>query len=259
MQSKLSVNDPIDLYLPEFKSLTPSRSIHHLLTHTAGFPGAIGNDYDPITEKEFIQMALESVRNTTFKESYNYSNVGYSLLAIIVERVSGLKYEVFLNEYLLGPAGLHHTGYVIPKWDINNIAIGYHKGKAWGRPVDKEWSEDGPFLHLKGNGGILSTTGDLYKWHKALMGDDVLSAEAKKKYYKKHVPESADESSFYGYGWAIFPTDNRGDLIAHNGGNGIFFADFLRFLDTDQIIIVLSNASNRTSEDLAPKLAGIIN
>ena len=223
MNLKLSVNDAIELYLPEFKNLTPSRSIHHLLTHTAGFPGAIGSDYDPINEETFVEKALESVMEKSWDHNYEYSNVGYSLLAIIIERVSGMKYEEYLAQMLFEPAGMENTGYVIPVWKTESVAIGYRKSDRWGTPLEKRWSLDGPYLHLKGNGGILSTTVDLYKWHLALKGNHVLSEEAKEKYYKKHVAESADESSFYGYGWAIFPSQNKGDLIAHNGGNGVFF------------------------------------
>ena len=258
MQGKLSVNDPLSTYfdnVPEDKS---DISLHHLLIHSSGLTGAIGDDYDAITEEAFVSQAFQTPLLFSVGSAYEYSNVGYSLLAIIIEKVSGQGYEEFLSEHLFQPAGMHQTGYVIPAWDTARIAVGYKNGRAWGKPNSKNWAGDGPYLHLKGNGGILSTTEDLYKWHWALLGEEILSSEAKKKYYGKHIREGADADSFYGYGWAIFPTPRNTDLVAHNGGNGIFFADFWRYLEEDITIIVMTNSSTRYSGEIAMQIAGTL-
>ncbi len=254
MQGRLLVTDPVSKYLPEFRTVQKDRTLHQLLTHTAGFPGAMGGDYDAISESDFIDLAIDRADWSKDDPSYEYSNVGYSLLAIIIERVSGMDYEAFLSKYLFQPADLKNTGYLLPDWQDDMLATGYKKKKIWGKPNDKNWSEKGPYLHLKGNGGILSTVEDLYRWKQVLETDKILSSEARAKYFEAQVPEEAGGNTFYGYGWVIIPHEKMGTIITHNGGNGIFFADFWNFRDSDDTVIVLSNASNRYTEELALSL-----
>ena len=258
MQGKLSTDDKMVDYIAGVPENLKHITLHHLLTHSAGMEGAIGHDYEEISENDFIEKALKTVTASRIGKEYEYSNVGYSLLAIIIEKVSGMKYEAYLRKFLFLPAKMEHTGYVLPQWSTENIAVGYKKNKAWGKPIEKKWAEDGPHLHLKGNGGILSTVDDLYKWHLALESGSILSEKALKKYYHPHIKEDPSGRSFYGYGWAIFPTPRKTHLIAHNGGNGIFFADFWRYRSEEITIIVLANTSNRYSEDMASEIAGIM-
>jgi hypothetical protein len=124
------------------------------------------------------------------------------------------------------------------------VAHGYGPEGDWGTPLDKAWAPDGPWWNLRGNGGILSTVGDFYKWHQALEGEAILSKEEKEKYFKPWVPENEEGSSFYGYGWAIARTPRGTRLITHNGGNGIFGADFRRYVDEGVVIIAGSNQAS---------------
>ncbi len=257
MNGKLSVEDLMSKYFDDVPDDKKDITLHHLLTHSAGFPGGIGDDYEDISTEDFISRALNTPLRFTPGSDYNYSNVGYSLLAIIIEKVSGQSYENFLRENLFLPAGMESTGYLIPKWNGSLMATGYRNNNRWGKPTEK-WTSGQVSWHLKGNGGILSTVKDMYKWHEALLTDDILSAEAKAKYYKPHVREGEGAESFYAYGWAIFPTPRKTNLIAHNGGNGVFFADFWRYLEEDLTIIVMCNSSNRYAERIASQIAGII-
>ncbi|MEO7508019.1 MAG: serine hydrolase, partial [Pyrinomonadaceae bacterium] len=104
------------------------------------------------------------------------------------------------------------------------------------------WDQDAPYLHLKGNGGILSTTEDLFKWDQALLTDKVLSKEAKEKYFHPALrPEEAGKA-YYAYGWDVRKTDRNTTRIWHNGTNNIFFADFYRFIDEGVTIILMTNS-----------------
>ena len=258
MQGKLQVTDPVSEYIDEYVSLQYPVTLHQLLTHSAGLPGAIGDDYEEISEDEFIQRSLGQIKDVSADHPYEYSNVGYSLLAIIIERVSGMSYEEFLYKNLFEPASMFQTGYTKPLWDDQIVAHGYQGNEDWGTPNSKNWSDNGPYLNLKGNGGILSTSGDLYKWHQALQDDTILSDGAKKQYFMNHVPEDGSNISYYGYGWVIFPESKKGKVITHNGGNGYFFADFWNFPSTENTIILLSNEANRKVEDLAARIARML-
>jgi CubicO group peptidase (beta-lactamase class C family) len=134
------------------------------------------------------------------------------------------------------------TGYSRSAFDNNEIAVGYEQdNKVWGKPVDKLWDEDAPYWHLKGNGGILSTTEDLYKWHKSLLTNKVLSKEAIKKLYAPKLRPEETNSSYYAYGWDVSKTNRNTKQVWHNGTNRIFYADFLRFIDEKTTFIMLSN------------------
>ncbi|HMQ08804.1 MAG TPA: serine hydrolase domain-containing protein [Saprospiraceae bacterium] len=240
MQGKLSVHDPVSKYIKQVPEDKKQITIHQLLIHSSGLPHALGNDYDLLSKESFIDKALASELKFTPGSRYEYSNVGYSLLAAIIERVSGNTYEEYLNQNLFQPAGMKQTGYVIPVWQEFLVATGYSGDKVWGKPNENPWDKTGPYWNLLGNGGILSTAEDLYTWHLALLGNDILNQDAKETYYTKHISEGGN--SYYGYGWALFPTPRNTTLISHNGGNGIFFCSFLRYLEEDITIILLCNS-----------------
>jgi CubicO group peptidase (beta-lactamase class C family) len=164
-------------------------------------------------------------------------------LGAIIEIVTQKSYERYLHDNLFKLAGMKETGYVIPKWKRENLAVGYKKdGTRWGTSVNQLWDKDGPFWNLRANGGLLSTVGDLYKWHLALEGEKILSKQAKEKYFAPHIAESPEAVSFYGYGWVIQKTRRGTKLIWHNGGNPYFFADFRRYVDDDVVVIVATNS-----------------
>lgn len=258
MQGKLNTDDKISVYfnnVPEDKSQI---TIHQLLRHSAGFPSVVGGDYDKISESEFIEKVLKTPLKFESGIRFSYSNVGYSLLAIIIEKVSGESYEQFLYKNLWKPSNMESTGYKRPAFDNDLIATGYKDGKGWGKPNDKEWDKDAPYWHLKGNGGILSTTEDLYKWNLALLSDKILSKEAKAKYYHPKLRAGENDNPYYAYGWDILKTKRNTILTNHNGANGVFYADFYRYIDEGITIIMLSNKAQRSFFETNREISKII-
>ncbi len=241
-EGKLSTDDLITKYFDGVPEGLAATTIHDLLRHSSGLPNVVGKDYEAVTDAEFLEKVYAAKLRFAPGERFGYSNPGYSLLAMIVETVSGKTYEAYLYENLLKPAGMESTGYTRPRFAADVIAVGYrHDGTRWGRPTDHAWGADAPFWHLKGNGGVLSTVEDLLKWDAALRGAKVLSAEAIEKLHNPKRRKGEDENPYYAYGWDMFKTP-RGTMIArHNGTNGIFFADMHRYLDENVVIIHLTN------------------
>lgn len=259
MQGKLRTSDTITRY---FRNVPPDKSIitiHDLLRHQSGLPSTVGKDYDPITEVDFIDTVMKTALKYSPGTNFSYSNIGYSLLALIVEKVSGQSYEHYLYENLWKPAGMETTGYSKPHFNPDLIAVGYSKiDVVWGKPTSKQWNGNEPYLHLKGNGGILSTTEDLHRWHQALMTDKILSKEAKQKLYHPQIRPNEKESPIYAYGWDVSRTDRNTFRVWHNGANGIFYADFMRFIDEETTLIMMSNKSNRDFDRLDFTIAKMI-
>lgn len=232
MEGKLSVEDPLSKYFPDLPADKKNITLHDLLRHQSGLISTIGGDYEKISEEEFVRQVFTSRLKFATGSAFSYSNIGYSLLAIVIEKVSGQSYEMSLYENLWKPARMETTGYTRPDFRAEDIAIGYNQDdKAWGRPIDRAWDHTAPYWHLKGNGGILSTLGDMHQWYVALLGDRILSAEAKRKFYTPRLRSGENENSYYAYGWDVSKTDRNTRQVWHNGTNHIFYADVVRYLD----------------------------
>jgi CubicO group peptidase (beta-lactamase class C family) len=258
MQGKLSTDDSVSKYFANVPTDKSGITIHDLLRHSSGLPGGVGGDYEKITESEFLEKVFASPLRFPQGTRFGYSNIGYSLLALIVEKLAGQSYEQYLYANLWDPAGMEMTGYSRPDFDKDLIAVGYRQGERWGKPTEKEWAGDGPFLHLKGNGGVLSTTEDLLKWDQALLTDRILSKDAKRKYYFPELRKDETGRSHYGYGWDVFKTGRNTTRIWHNGSNRVFYADFYRFIDEDVTIILMTNSAQESFNNTGRVISRIL-
>jgi CubicO group peptidase (beta-lactamase class C family) len=259
MQGKLSVNDLASKYLDGVPADKASITLHHLLTHSSGLESDFSpTDYDPVGREEYVRRALQSTLLFKPGSGYEYSNAGYSLLAAIVEKVSGRPYEAYLIEQVLEPAGMIETGYKAPAWAASRIAHGYRDGQDWGTIVQRIEPPDAPYWMLRGNGGLHTTLGDVLKWHRALDGDAVLSKDARAKYFKPYVAEGPAQRSFYAYGWAISKTPRGTTVVQHNGGNGVYVAEFMRFPDEDAMIFLTSTNAEMKASQVVPILERIL-
>lgn len=244
----LDVDDELSKYFPDAPEDRADVSIHELLTHTAALPAASGFDYDPFSREDLERFALSTPLRWAPGTRYAYSNVGFSVAAAILERVSGTSYEEFTQRHLFGPAGMTRTGYLLS--DRKEHAKGYLGDEDWGFVHDHYWTDAGPAWHLVGNGGTWSTLKDMYRWHVALLGDEVLSEDEKETLFTPYVREFEGEDSFYAYGWVIATTDRGTRVIWHDGGNPFFSNDFRRFVEEDSAYLLTSNDGRWRSPDL---------
>ncbi|MGH7566589.1 MAG: serine hydrolase domain-containing protein [Gemmatimonadota bacterium] len=243
-RGRLSVEDPIADYFADVPPDKQPITLHHLLTHSSGFESDFApTDFDAVGRERdgYVRRALESELRFAPGTGYEYSNAGYSLLAAVVEIVSGKSYEEALRELVLLPAGMEETGYRIPGWDMARVAVGYREGERWGTILERIVEPGAPFWQLRGNGGLHTTLGDVERWDRAIETDAVLPAALRERMFTPYVPEGPDSVSFYGYGWAIEETPRHGTLVAHNGGNGIFLAELHRWVDENLTVFVFTN------------------
>jgi len=258
MAGKLKVEDALAKYIKGVPDDKKGITLHHLLTHAAGFIDALGDDYEPIGRDEFVKRAMASKLQSPPGARYSYSNIGFSLLGIVVELVSGKNYEDYLAEALFRPAGMIRTGYLRPKFVKTDLAVGYRDGERWGTAMDRPWTSDGPGWHLRANGGVLSTLGDMHRWVRALQADTVLNEAARKKYFAPHVREYPEGKTYYGYGWVTEKTGRGTTLVWHNGGNGIYNAYAGFEPENGVVIIVSSNIAGKISDVYAERIRRIV-
>lgn len=245
-RGELTVEDKISNYVDPLSDEMQNITIHQLLTHSSGLPGAIGYDDEPIGADAYLERLTGESLQFDPGSGFAYSNTGYSLLGIIVERVSGQSYEAFLHKELLLPAGLTETGYFIPDWDSERLAIGYNKGERWGEIHEKRYQtgevENGPSWHYRANGGLLTTVDDMYSWLKTVRGRGVLDQKVAKRWTTGYVSENNGNSN-YGYGWGVYDHDKWGKVITHNGSNRIFEAEFVWLPERDLFFYIHGNTS----------------
>lgn len=252
---RLKVSDPITDHFDSVPDDKAGITLHHLLTHSSGLVDPSVGDWDPVDREAYVQLALSQPLDFEPGTSYSYSNAGYSLLGAIIENLSDMPYESYLRTRLLLPAGLTETGYLQPAWESARIAVGYQGDARWGTVLERPMAEDGPYWALRANGGIHSSTGDMWRWGRALLTGEVLSAESMRAYWKPHVDEGYGDS-WYGYGWVVLQGPGDQQVITHNGGNGIFFADMAIYPDTQVVMVLQTNVADQWPS--SDRLLGVI-
>lgn len=230
-------------------------TIEMLLTHTSGLTEQLRGDYRRTTRDELLALAWASDLRSEPGAEHRYSNLGYSVLAAVIEEVSGSPYESYMRDRIWAPAGMLHTGYVLPDWTEVDVAHGYRPGRRWGSPLERDWDDDGPWWNLKGNGGVVSTPADMNRWTIALRDGTVLAPETVERWQTGLVRECDRCSGLYAYG--IVDTPGWG-LKWHDGGNGVFYAVFLLWPETDTFIFTATNNWKQHEEAATWQLAELI-
>lgn len=250
-QNKLHITDSLSKYFTELPIDKQNITIHQLLTHSAGFLESLGRDFTEISQKDFFEKLFASKLLSEPGEKYSYSNTGYSILGRIIELASGQPYEAFLNEHLFTPAGMKHTGYLLPKWDIKQMSHGYNRNIIETESTITRYQEtEDVNWHLKGNGGVNSTQNDMLLWYKALKKNKILTPESFKKLTTPYV--SSPKGTFsYGYGWGIKNTEENTLRISHNGSNGAFSHSIIWYPTEDLYIVYATNANSSKVEGIA--------
>ncbi len=240
MQGKLSTGDLMCKYLDDVPEDKGSITIHHLLTHTSGYPDFVA-DFKIVTRDEAVKDFLHLPLRSAPGEQFFYSNPGYALCAAIVEKVSEQSFQSYLKEHLFALAEMSKTGwYGDSRWDEAEVAHGYNDSVDYGSPI----FFPGPSWYLLGDGGVVSSVGELYKWELALRGDTILSADAKKKLFTPYVRAPPPERlGCYAYGWGVKKTDRGTTLIRHGGScfPTAFTAEFRLYVDEDVVVILTTN------------------
>ncbi len=260
MQGKLSVEDSLHTYLENVPIEKQNITIHQLLTHSSGFIESIGSDYEVVDTEMFLAQTFSSELQFSTGDRYLYSNIGYSILGILIEKITGQTYEEYLRDNLWLPAGMNKTGYRSPDFKLENIAHGYQGDTDFGVPNSSDlWFDEGPYWNLKANGGILSNTQDMKKWHEALNTNEILNEDAKQKLFFKHILEETNGDSYYGYGWVLQELEDGTKVHWHDGGNGVFYAQMFRFIEEQNTtIVILSNQSSGIAETLILDIVPIL-
>lgn len=257
-QDKLKLTDPISSFFNDVPTDKKNITIHHLLSHTSGLIESVGRDFEHTVEADFWHAVFSSQLKHPIGSNYSYSNIGYSVLAKIIEIVTDQEYEAFLQAHIFRPIGMKQTGYLLADWNDSHLAKGYTKGIVdRGSMIDRYLEDKKVSWHLKGNGGINSTHHDMLLWLSALKKHEILNHNSFDLLMDQHAV--IDEGRlYYGYGWGVVTGTDRPTKLSHNGSNGSFAHTILWFVEKDIVILFATNAASLKTERLAKPIESLI-
>ena len=264
-QGLLHPDDEIAKFFPEIPY--PGATVRQLLNHTSGIPDYFDDaDWFIRIWKEEKRVPgndeiLRFLRETKAKpyfapgEGLHYSNTGYNLLALLVERLSGIPYEDFLQKNIFEPAGMTATRCCHIRRDgvpFENYARAtvFEDGRY---VADVDSAEDGDvvaFDGLNGDDYVYTNIFDMLRWDRALREGKVLTQEEQELMYtpgKLNNGEDADYDEYagmqvgYGFGWGVGRDEKLGLIVSHSGGMPGVATWFERFIDADRVLVILSN------------------
>lgn len=263
-EGKLNLQAPITKYLPDYpKASGDIITSHHLLTHTSGIPNYTSfpkfiedESRNPYTPVEFVKTFADKALEFTPGEKFSYSNSGYFLLGVLIEKLSGKSYEQLLQDKILVPLNMKDTGYDNHGDILKNRATGYEKQ---GRNYVNSKYLDMTIPYSAGS--IYSTVEDLYKWDQALYTTTLLSKEYMTKYFKPYI--SAFGNSHYSYGWGV-GYDKIGSskdsiyTISHGGGINGFNTNISRATSDKSLVVLLNNTGGAPLNEITRAIRGIM-
>ena len=260
VEKKLDLNVPISNYLPDYPN-AEKITIHHLLTHTAGIPNYTSfPNYRDVMNKsmkpaEIVKLFADSTLLFTPGEKHDYSNSGYVLLGVIIEKVTGKTLETVLNEKILLPLNMHNTGFEQTGKVLKNKASGYDK---FGISYHNTSYIDMSIAYSAG--GMYSTVEDLLLWDQALYTEKLIPKKYMNLIFAKHIPFYGRH---YGYGWEIgdMAKGNSNELLEvynHSGVINGFNSLITRIPEDKSTIILLSNVSNAPLHYMSKSIGGIL-
>ena len=258
----LGLDDEITKYFPEIPY--PGVTVRHLLSHTSGIPDYFddadwfikiwkeekrvpGND-------EILRFLRETKAKSYFApgEGLRYSNTGYNLLALLVERLSGVPYEEFLQKNIFAPAGMSSTRCCHIRRDgvpFENYAQAtvFEDGKCVADVDSGETGDVVAFDGLNGDDYVYTNIFDMFKWDRVLRESKVLTKEDQQLMYTPGKLNNGEDAVYdeedglgYGFGWAIGHDKELGLVVSHSGGMPGVATWFERFIDADRVLVILS-------------------
>jgi CubicO group peptidase (beta-lactamase class C family) len=253
-EGKISLDEKISKYLGEVPEMWKDITIRHLLSHTGGMTD-YPEDFDfrrDYTEDEVLNKAKAVPVAFRPGEKWQYSNLGYVTLGIIISKVTGRFYGDFLQERIFRPLGMT-TARIINEADIvPNRAAGYRL--VQGQPKNQNWVSQ--TMNTTADGSLYLTALDMIKWDEALLNVKLFK---KSSFDEMWTPIKLKDGKThpYGFGWALRKVNSH-SVIEHGGAWQGFKAHIARFPDRKLTVIVFANLIQANQGKLANGVAAII-
>jgi N-acyl-D-aspartate/D-glutamate deacylase len=261
-RGELELDDPMVEHLPELARFGDRITLRHLLTHTSGLPDyydaleavavADGSRPDTAAAMRFL-AAWDAPPLFPPGERWEYSNPGYEMLALVVERASRQRFGAFLEESIFRPLGM--TGSVVRD---NTEPVIAHRARGYtSRDGRFELLDDHPLNHIIGSGSVFSSIEDLARWDRALDTETLVRRSTLEEAWTP-VELAGGERYPYGFGWELGDYGGLGRRV-HHTGHWLGFSNYLGRLPERRLtVIVLSNIEDFESEEYAGRIVDLL-
>jgi CubicO group peptidase (beta-lactamase class C family) len=255
-QGKLSLQDDITKFIPDYPTQAYTITIENLLTHTSGIKSYTSiSDYFKNVRKdmkpeEIIDMFKNQPMEFAPGTKWNYNNSGFFLLGYIIEKITGKTYAEYIQENFFTPLGMTSSCYGSDTRIIKNRASGYQQGNDG--PENSDYcSMTQPYSA----GAIMSTVGDLYKWHQAVHSYKLVKKETIDKAFTEYKLANG-EGTGYGYGWFLSQLQGS-PTIEHGGGIYGYLTSSIYLPEEDVFVALFSNSTGKAPEFTALNMAAM--
>ena len=249
-QGRLTPDAPLRDFFDVAESPLEDITIQQLLTHSAGLVDVVGEDAEAISLQDIVIRAAQTPLLYEPGAQYRYSNLGYSLLAAILERHWGMSYEEIAIRRLAA-IDVVSTGYARVLDPAKSVR------RDDGRTMyELSWGGHAPGGNLVGNGGMVSTPDDMARWLLAYSDGRLVSLKARDLARSPHVYETGEGLSYYGYGLVVEQHNTLGTIYWHNGASRHFSSHWRELADKDTIIIALSDQPRGEADRMVFALQG---
>jgi CubicO group peptidase (beta-lactamase class C family) len=252
---ELSLADNLTTYFPDFvdKKIAAKVQIKHLLTHTSGLPDIRYPWKDSVfylTAKDKENWApIQKVKKLNFEpgSNYEYSNPAFNALALIIEQVSGVKWQQYVREKIMIPSGMNTSTITDGPHPSTGVAHGY----IW---VNNQWSEkdygEEPTFAAAGNGGVWSSVVELARYELAMRNYVFLDSTALADAFQvKSFPNwKSEDPATRGWAWSIGKTRQGYKTVGHDGFQGGFRAFFISIPEKKWFVVILTGAPHPLDE-----------
>lgn len=252
---RISLSDSITKFFPDAPAKWHPITVRHLLTHTSGIQDLEGllDERKDYTDEEFARFIYELPLEFPAGLRWTYSNSGYVLLGIIVNRVAGTGYTNVLGEHVFRPAGMKTARGISEADIIPNRSAGYRVVR--GEVKNQEWVS--PALNTTGDGALYFSVKDMLAWDAAVKQRSILSPESWQEILSP-VKLNSGATQPYGFGWEILERNGK-PLHQHTGGWQGFRTTYSRFIGDALSIVVLANSSGSNPMTFVEGIAAIVN
>jgi D-alanyl-D-alanine carboxypeptidase len=255
---KLSLRDDVRKWVPQYPDHHEAITVENLLTHTSGVPsytdqpGFGSRSREDLSHEQLLAIFKDLPRDFAPGTQWKYSNSGYYLLGLIIEKVSGQSYAQFVADKIFGPLGMKHTRYGDKDPVLPGGVRGYVRLAKTARPAETI-SMKPPFAA----GALISSVDDLALWDAAIAAGKLLKPESWRRVFTP-MKLASGEATKYGFGW--FLSNYEGHPVqSHGGGIPGFSTAILRMPAERVLVAILSNSIPPATDltGLALKLAGL--
>jgi CubicO group peptidase (beta-lactamase class C family) len=238
-EGRIDLGATVGTYIRDAPEPARSLTVNQLLLHRSGLMQSCGEDFDRVSRRQLLETCLS--RPLAFNDgAQHYSNLGYSLLALVVEAASGMSWEDYLRRSIWQPLGMRSAGYSFAHRDQSGFASGYMNGNAIPAISSRIGQLAGEDWNLRGNGGIQASADDMLRFLAAIVGPSAIPERARQLLIVPHGPREGHVAEGCGF-FFHYADHDAVQAVGNAGSDGVFYSMLIWYPQSHILIYFVGN------------------